>query len=177
MYYDKYNHDPEFFRLHNLGVGELNYRGLALDDSNSIRLSSVPKGEEALTIVYYNKDGYSMHCKDYKEYNEWLANRNTQRYVDNVGHDQKVDSKNLLHTRRLLDMAMEIASTGEITVRRPNAEYLLQIRRGEVSLKDIIEQAEKDIKGLDQLFKDSTLPDNVSNEVVNEILLEIRHNA
>jgi hypothetical protein len=175
LYYDRFNHNPKFYEYHNIPTKDLNYRGLALDDSNSIRLSSVPKGEEALTIVYYNKDGYSMHCKDYKEYNEWLVNRNTQRYVDNVGHDQKIDSKNLLHTRRLLDMAMEIATTGEITVRRPNAEYLLQIRRGEVSLNDIIDQAESDIKGLDELFKNSTLPANVSNEIVNELLLEMRH--
>ena len=153
----------------------LKYKGIALDNSNTIRLSSVPKGEEPLTIIYYNKDGYSMHCKDYREYNEWLANRNTQRYVDNVGHDQKIDSKNLLHTRRLLDMAMEIATTGNISVRRPNADYLLQIRRGEVKLGDIIDQAEKDIRGLDELFRNSKLPDTIDFEFVNELLLKMRH--
>ena len=158
-----------------IGSKLLNYKGIALDTSNEIRLSSVPKGEKALTIIYYNKDGYSMHCKDYKEYNDWLANRNTQRYVDNKSHNQLIDSKNLLHTRRLLDMAMEIATTGNISVRRPNAEYLLQIRRGEVSLDEIINQAEKDIKGLDELFSKSNLPDGIDLEVVNSLLLEMRH--
>lgn len=176
LYYDELKDLKDKYGEHFDGMpSTLKYKGLAMDDSNSVRLSSVPKGEKPLTIVFYNKDGYTMHCKDYKEYNEWLANRNTQRYVDNVGHNQKVDSKNLLHTRRLLDMSMEIATTGKISVRRPNADYLLKIRKGEVSLDDIINQAEKDIKGLDELFKQSTLPDSVSLEFVNNLLLEMRH--
>jgi len=154
---------------------DLKYRGLAVEDSNEIRLSSVPKGQLPLTIVYYNKDGYSMHCKDYKEYTEWLNNRNTQRYVDLENHNQKIDGKNMLHCRRLLDMAMEIAQTGNIQVRRPNAEYLLKIRRGQVPLEEIISQAEIDIKALDELYKNSSLPDKVDKNVVNDILLEIRH--
>ena len=81
----------------------------------------------------------------------------------------------MLHCRRLLDMAMEIAQTGNIQVRRPNAEYLLKIRRGQVPLNDIIEQAEIDIKALDELYKNSSLPDKVDKDIVNNILLEIRH--
>lgn len=176
LYYDQLKHlrdehGPDFDGMQS----QLKYKGIIVDDSNSIRLSSVPKGEKPLAIIYYNKDGYSMHCRDYKEYNEWLNNRNTQRYVDNLSHNQLIDSKNLLHTRRLLDMAMEIATTGKISVRRPNADYLLKIRRGEVLLNDIIDQAEKDIKGLKDLFNNSTLPDNVDKTFVNELLLKIRH--
>ena len=154
---------------------QLSYRGIIADDSNEIRLSSVPKGQVSETVIYYNKEGYSTHCKDYKEYTEWLANRNTQRYVDLENHNQKIDGKNMLHCRRLLDMAMEIAQTGDIQVRRPNAEYLLKIRRGQVPLEEIIKQAEIDIKALDELYKNSNLPDKVDKEVVNNILLEIRH--
>ena len=151
------------------------YNGFVSEKSNELRMTSIPKGEKSLTIVFYNKDGYTSHCKDFKEYNEWLANRNTQRYVDLASHDQKIDGKNMLHCRRLLDMAVEIAQTGNINVRRSNAEYLLKIRKGLVSLDEIIENAEKDIKGLDELYKNSNLPDSISREFVNEILLEIRH--
>lgn len=155
---------------------DLKYSGIIIEDkSNDIRLSSVPKGETPLTVVYYNKDGYTMHCKDYKEYTDWMKNRNTQRYVDLESHEQQIDGKNLLHCRRLLDMAMEIAQTGDIQVRRPNAEYLKKIRKGQVSLEEIIENAERDIKLLDDLYKNSNLPDKVEKEIVNEILLEIRH--
>ena len=72
-------------------------------------------------------------------------------------------------------MAIEIAETGNITVRRPNAEYLLKIRKGLVPLDEIIENAEKDIKRLDELYANSNLPDKIDDKFINDILLEIRH--
>lgn len=155
--------------------GELKYSGIADENSNSIKLSNVPKGETRLTVVSYNKDGYTTHCSEYKEYMDWLKNRNTQRYIDIAGHNQQIDGKNMLHCRRLLDVAVEIAKTGTLNVRRPNADYLIKIRKGLVSLEEIIENAEKDIKDLDQLYANSNLPDKVDKKVVNDILLEIRH--
>jgi uncharacterized protein len=153
----------------------IQFKGIVLDDSNSVRLSSIPKGIKPETIVYYNKDAYSMHCKKYIEYKTWLENRNTQRYVDIKGHNQKIDGKNLLHCRRLLDMAIEIATENTITVKRPNAEYLLSIRRGEVNLDKIIEEGENDLKRLEELFSKSSLPDECDKDFVNNLLLEIRY--
>ena len=153
----------------------INYSGILKETSNELRLSSIPKGETSLTIIYYNKDGYTMHCRDFKDYNDWMKNRNTQRYVDIAGHDQKIDGKNLLHCRRLLDMAVEIPTIGILQVRRPNAEYLKKIRKGEVQLSEIIEQAEIDIKDLDKLYENSNLPDTVDREFINNLLLEMRH--
>lgn len=155
-----------------------NYKGIANEDetSNELRLSSIPKEEIINSVVMiYNKDGYTKHCKDYKSYQEWISNRNTQRYVDIKNHDQQIDSKNLLHCRRLLDMAMEIATEGELIVRRPNAKELLKIRRGEVSLDRIIGQAEEDLLKLDELYENSKLPDAVLGTKVNDILLLMRH--
>jgi hypothetical protein len=85
------------------------------------------------------------------------------------------NSKNLLHCRRLLDMAMEIATEGTINVKRPNSDYLLKIKRGEVPLLEIIDQAEKDILLLNDLYKNSNLPEDVNKEFVNDLLLEIRN--
>jgi len=151
------------------------YSGIIQENSNELKLSSIPKGETPLTIISYNKDAYSSHCRDFNEYNVWLKNRNTQRYIDIDSHEQKIDGKNLLHCRRLLDMAIEIAKTGDIQVRRPNAEYLLKIRKGQVPLEEIIENAENDIKGLDELYKNSNLPDSVDKNFVNNLLLIMRH--
>jgi uncharacterized protein len=158
--------------------GNLGYRGIIneSESSNTLRLSSVPK-EQTLkgVVMYYNKDGYTQHCVDFKQYSDWLKNRNTQRYVDTKNHNQKIDGKNLLHCRRLLDVAMEIATQKTINVRRSNADYLLSIRKGEVPLEEIIEKAELDIKGLDKLFEDSDLPNDCDQEKVNELLLKIRY--
>lgn len=153
------------------------YNGIVSENSNEVKLSSVPKNESPLTMMYFNKDGYSMHCKDYREYTEWLAKRNTQRYVDIKGHNQQIDGKNLLHCRRLLDMALEIATEKKLIVKRPNADYLLQIRRGEVDLETIINDAEKDIKKLEEAYSQSDLPDEVDKDFVNDLLLKIRKKA
>jgi hypothetical protein len=150
------------------------FKGIVGENSNELRLSSIPKDVPPETLLYYNKDGYSVHCKDYNEYQTWLNSRNTQRYVDTVTHGQQIDGKNLMHCRRLLEMAIEIATEGTIKVRRDNAEQLLKIRRGEVSLEQILEQSEADIKGLDDLFAKSSLPTEVDKDWINELLLEIR---
>jgi len=172
LYYD---YNPQYAKDSNREVQPIGFRGIATEASNELRLSSIPKGMAIQTIIHYNKDGYSMHCKDFKEYSEWLEKRNTQRYVDTQEHNQQIDGKNLLHCRRLLDMAIEIATEGTISVKRPNADYLLSIRKGEVKLKDIIKQAEEDIKGLEELFKKSSLPKECDKKWINDLLIEIRY--
>jgi|ERR1035437_195441 hypothetical protein len=158
-----------------LGLSEpLGYKGIVMDDSNSVRTSSVPKGIKPYAIIFYNKDGYSMHCRDYKDYTTWLENRNINRYVETKQHGQKLDGKNLGHCRRLLDVAMEIPVLKTINVRRPNADYLLQIKSGKVDLDTIIAEAENDILKLDELYANSGLPDEVDKEFVNDLLLQVR---
>jgi hypothetical protein len=168
LYYDDY------VKEHRQPFG---FKGIVLENSNEIRLSPIPKGIAPKTIMYYNKDGYSMHCKDYKEYQIWLETRNTQRYVDIKGHQQQIDGKNLLHCRRLLDMAKEIAVEGRIAVRRKNAAELLKIRRGEFDLQTIIAEAEQDILELETLYAQSNLPEMVDEQFVNNLLVEIREAA
>jgi hypothetical protein len=194
LYYDQNAHNcfaenlPEYmkenakrWRLEDgkpLGFG---YKGLVKTgeganaaESNQLRLSSIPKGEIPICNIIYNKDGYTMHCKDYNEYQEWLNKRNLQRWVDVETHGQKIDGKNMMHCRRLLEMAKEIAEGKGILVRRENAQELLSIRRGEIDLQSLIDRAENDIIEIDTLFKESNLPDSVDPEFVNDLLLSIR---
>ncbi len=172
LYYD---YQLQYGKESNRVIEPLGYKGIMGDDSNEVRLSSVPKYATPEVLLYFNKDGYSMHCKDYHEYQTWLENRNIQRYVDTTTHGQKVDGKNLMHCRRLLDMAKEIALEGTLNVRRPNATFLLKIRKGEVSLEQLLEQSEQDVKELDQIYKNSSLPDDVDKNWVNELLLQLRY--
>jgi len=153
------------------------FKGIGFETSNDIRLSSIPINcPESYFIGYisYNKDGYVTHCDDYRSYQTWLKNRNEQRYIDVKGHNQKIDGKNMMHCRRLLEMAREIGSGKGINVRRENAEYLLSIRRGEVDLQTLIDNADADIQEIEQSFKNSTLPDSVSTELIDELLVSIR---
>jgi hypothetical protein len=71
-------------------------------------------------------------------------------------------------------MSREIAENGEFIIRRPDADYLKSIRRGEVNLQDIINWAENEILIIDDLFLNSNLPDNVEREFINDLLVNIR---
>jgi hypothetical protein len=149
--------------------GKINY-GI----SNQLRLSSIPKGEKSICTIVYNKDGYSEHCKDYKEYQEWLENRNEARYVETQEHGQKIDGKNMMHCMRLIKMATEIGEGKGIIVRRPDAQELLAIRRGEVDLDSLIDIADKAIENMDEVFENSNLPNSVDKDLVNKLLIKIR---
>ena len=143
-------------------------------ESNQLRLSSIPKGETPICNIIYNKDGYTMHCKDYKAYQEWLENRNEQRYVDTQAHGQKIDGKNMMHCMRLIRMAQEIGRGEGIIVRRKDAKELLDIRHGKVDLDALIDMADVEINKMDEIFDNSSLPDKVNPELVNELLVKIR---
>ena len=148
--------------------------GQNVAESNALRLSSIPKGEEPICNIVYNKDGYSEHCKDYKSYEDWLANKNDARWVDVKSHGQKIDGKNMMHSRRLMDMAREIALGLGINVRRENVQELINIRKGKIDLQTLIYQVVKEIIEIDELFKNSNLPDSVDEKFVNNLLIKIR---
>lgn len=169
------NHFKNCYALYYDSTGELGYKGIVSEKGNDVKRSSVPKGEKPLSIMCFNQEGYSSHCKDYVEYETWLKNRNVQRYVDIANHQQQIDGKNLLHCRRLLDMAIEIATQKTINVRRPNTEELLKIRRGEIDLAAFMQRAEEEIIQLNELFEKSDLPKEVDGDFVNELLLKVRH--
>lgn len=143
-------------------------------ESNQLRLSSIPKGEEPICVITYNKDGYTQHCNDYKSYQTWLENKNDARWVDVKSHGQKIDGKNMLHCKRLMEMAKEIAEGKGINVRRPNAKELISIRKGEVDLQTLIDNVEKEIIEIDKLFANSSLPDSIDNEFINNLIVKIR---
>lgn len=155
----------------------LGFKGICFEESNDLRLSSIPVGlpkRNFLGYVSYNKDGYMSHCDDFSSYTKWLREKNDQRWVDVKSHGQKIDGKNMMHCRRLLEMAKEIGEGKGIIVKRPNANYLLSIRKGEVDLQTLIDNAESDIKEIEDLFNVSSLPTEVDDNLVNSLLVNIR---
>jgi predicted nucleotidyltransferase len=159
----------------------LGYKGLVKTgeganaaESNQLRLSSIPKGEKPICNIIYNKDGYTMHCKDYKEYQEWLENRNEARYVETQEHGQRIDGKNMMHCMRLIRMAQEIGRGEGIIVRRPDAQELLAIRRGEVDLGELIAMADQAIEEMDSIFDNSNLPSKLNSGIIDALLVTIR---
>lgn len=153
------------------------FSGVVLDEetANDISLSSeVPEYAVKEITMCFNRDEYSTHCKEYKEYQTWLNNRNTQRYVDVENHGQKIDGKNLLHCYRLLETGIEIAEQKTINVRRPNADFLIGIRKGHYNLKELLENAEIKMKQLNEAFDKCNLPDKADRGFLLSLMVKLR---
>lgn len=166
----KVNNFPDIYSAYFITEGG----GIASNESNDVQLRSIPKNAPFLFYLRFDKTAYSQHCKDYKQYQDWLKARNVQRYVDIEGHGQQIDGKNLLHTVRLLNMSKDIAEGRGIIVRRPEAEYLKDIRKGKYNLQEIIDSADSIIEDIGRSFDSSGLPHEVSNEFINELITNIR---
>ena len=148
--------------------------GVSSSESNALRLSSIPKGETSICNIIYNKDAYTQHCNDYKSYQTWLNERNESRWVDVNSHGQKIDGKNMMHCKRLIQMSREIAEGKGIIVRRENTKELISIRKGEIDLQTLIDSVELEIVEIDKLFINSKLPDSVDNNFIHELIVKIR---
>ena len=144
-----------------------------IEKSNTVRLSSVPKGEKPICFMAYNKNGYMRHCRDYKDYKEWEKNRNPVRYESNLGHNY--DAKNVMHCMRLVRMAKELAQgKGFNVVRTWDRDYLLDIRNHKFEYEDVMAQLEKEKLEMEEAIKSCTLPERVDFDKVNDLLYDVR---
>lgn len=153
----------------------LGYKGIIKDNtSNDISLSSIPKKEKEIALLYFNKDGYSTYCKEYKEYWDWVENRNEERYQNTKSHGKNYDSKNMMHTFRLLEMAIEIAREKRINVKRPNRNYLLDIKAGNFEYDDLVNKANQLQNEMEKAFADCDLMEKPNREKINDLTFKLR---
>ena len=157
-------------------------------DSNEIRYNShvnfspVKKGDEPICWIVYNQGAYENHCRKYKEYEEWKKKRNKARYENNLqGLDKNnpelfYDSKNMSHSFRLATMAIEIANGEGMKVNRTgiDANFLLDVRNRKYTYPELMEKLIKIKESMNEVFKNSTIPDEIDVEFVNNMLLGIR---
>ena len=144
-------------------------------NANDVKVSSIPVGIEPFGIINFNKDGYSMYCKEFKEYWDWVEKRNEDRYTDNKLHGKDYDSKNMMHTIRLLQVTEELLRTGELCVNRPNREELLAIRSGKFDYSALLAQSEMLIKRIDSAYEQTMLPESIDHQKLENILIEMRN--
>ena len=153
------------------------YAGIVHPDeitkSNDVRLSSIPKGELPICFMTYNKDAYTCHCRDYRDYKEWEEKRNPVRYESNL--NKNYDSKNIMHCMRLVRMAKELAQgKGFNVVRDEDRQYLLDIRHHKFEYDEVMEQLEKEKAEMELAIEQSALPEHSDYEAINKLLIEAR---
>lgn len=155
--------------------GEMNFNGVMKKESaNDVTLSSVPKGERPISHLSFNLDGYAKYCKDYKEYWSWVKLRNEARYENTIEHGKNYDTKNMMHTFRLLYMAEEILRDKKVNVHRNNREELLAIRAGQFSYDELIDKSNQMIQRIDEAHAQSQLPDLPDLDVIEKMLITVR---
>ncbi len=153
----------------------MQYRGIfSKKDDAAILCSSVPLEAEPIAWMTCNQDAFKRHCKAHREYWDWVSKRNESRYQTNASHGRGYDSKNMMHTLRLLEMAIEIATQRTINVRRPNADWLLSIKSGHFTYEELLTLAEEKLEHVKSAFEISNLPAEPNFNTTNKLLAKIR---
>jgi len=169
------DHMRDMYALFHQSQADRKFSGIfSGHEADEVSLSSVPEGLQPKAILYFNKDGYSVYCKEYRQYWEWVEQRNEERYENTVSHGKNYDAKNMMHVFRLLNMAEEIARYKKVNVRRSERDWLLKVRAGEFSYEDLLKQAGERIQLIDDLFKKSDLPEQPDSGTAERTVVEIR---
>jgi len=164
-----------YLLYHQKQLAEGRFKGIVSGpDSDDVQLSSVPKGLENLAVMNFNKDSYSIYCREYKEYQEWEEKRNEQRYQSTLSHGKSYDAKNMMHTFRLLSMAEEIALYQQVIVKREDRDFLLKIRNGEFEFNDLMQMVEDKMEWIKAAYEKSALPNVPDIRIAENLLVQIR---
>lgn len=153
----------------------LGYKGIIQKvTSNDVSLSSVPKGQKSIAYLSCNQDGYSKYCKEYTDYWSWIEKRNEDRYNTNQQHGKNYDSKNMMHTIRLLQTAEQIGSTGKLNIKVNNREELLDIKARNRAYDDLLQMADDLIVSIESYYKTSAMQESPDEEKIIKTLIKIR---
>ena len=170
----KLNHLKDTYNLY-FDWKEDVYNGIFTnEDSNEVTLSSIPKNSISNTLLYFNKDAYSTYCKKYSEYWTWVSKRNIDRFQSNKMHGKGYDTKNMMHTIRLLQMALKIFKNSELIIEVDNRNELLEIKSGKFSYEEVVKMADDLIVEIEESYSRSTLMTKPDLNKIENLLIELR---
>jgi len=89
--------------------------------------------------------------------------------VDKVGYD----CKSGMHLYRLLNSCKEILKEHTILVERPDKDFLLEIRNGNVSYKDLMHLVDELSIELEHLFESTTLPEQPNYKIIEDVGIDV----
>ncbi len=125
---------------------------------------------EILTLFLREKQ-YAAAKDHWDKYENWKRSRNEARAA--LEAQFGYDTKHAMHLVRLMRMCKEILLYGKVFVRRPDFEYLLSIRRGEVEYDEVVEHAEALDLECAELYKTSTLPHAVDRLAIDRVIVSM----
>lgn len=149
--------------------------GFCKPNGNDVHVNNLPKGLTAVGTLFFNRDAYTIHCKDYKNQKEWEAKRNPVRYESNLG--KSYDAKNMSECIRLVRTCTEIAEGETYKVNRKGIddEFLLRVRAHEFEYEELMDIATGDIEKMERAIEHSNIPDAIDRPLIDLMMLEIRN--
>lgn len=121
--------------------------------------------------VYHSFTGYAhsqLHRMTHNAFQGHMGDKR-RKLVEQFGFD----TKNAAHLIRLLRMGIEFLIEGELHVLREDAKQLLEIKRGEWSLEQIIEESDRLFQQSKDALIHSPLPNRPNHELVNRLCVEV----
>lgn len=88
-------------------------------------------------------------------------------------NNEGIDWKAMSHAVRIGEQAIELFQTWNIEFPRRNAEFLLQIKRGELPYKQVAELVEQNFIDVELSSQVSSLPEDVDHEWINDFVFDI----
>lgn len=129
-------------------------------------------GYDANFIEYLDMERrYTARLREWQHYQDWKAKRNPKRAALEAKFGY--DCKHACHLIRLARMCREILTTGQVLVRRPDAEELLEIRNGAWTYEQLVEFSDRQDNELETLVKISTLPKQPDREKLDALCEEM----
>ena len=125
--------------------------------------------------VKYTYMGYAfaqLHRMDKLNKN---ANTNPKRLALVKKHGY--DTKNAMHLFRLMRTGLEILTTGELHVYRPDKAFLLEVKNGKYTYDEVVVEAKRYEKLMEEAVVKSDLPTKPNFDKVEKLLMELTEEA
>lgn len=140
-------------------------------DSSKLSLSEIK--QKPCLIVKYNSEEFDTSNNNKKSYHSWKSNRNELR--GKLEEQHGYDAKHAMHTVRLLIQCEELLSTGDLIVKRHDANTLLDIRNGKWKYNEIMELFEEKSQYIrEELYNKTQLPKKPNLELAADVLIKLR---
>ncbi|HYR83545.1 MAG TPA: nucleotidyltransferase domain-containing protein [Terriglobia bacterium] len=166
-------HSRDIYRLYHYGA---NSRGVFRGDM--IVCESIAEEDESdrfAGLLLYNENAWKQALSDHHNYWAWRRERNEARWQQQERGELDFDSKNMMHTVRLLLSGRSLMKFGRPIVRFSGEDLalLMSIREGRLSFDEIMSIAKDILADCERLKATAGLPDVCDAGRANALLREV----
>lgn len=142
-----------------------------LNQDGSLKVLKTSTDINPTALLYLDDKGYRTDKKNHENYWNWVNNRNVKRSENEIKFGY--DTKNAMHLVRLMRMAEEMLTSGEVNVFRKDAKELLDIRNGSMTFEEVLQYSKDMDEKVKVLYNKSELPPEVDYSNMHSIWKEL----